>query len=174
MASMIQLCLRGSIVCAAALLAATQAQAQVFKCVDAKGKTVYSQTPCPAGATTSVLGTKPPPPAPAEPAAKDAAAKGKPAGKADPSKPETTAEKDLEFRKRQEERAEADKKAADELAATKRKEDDCRRAREQVAQYDMGGRIMRMDDKGERYYLDDAQIAQERARAQATADQSCR
>jgi hypothetical protein len=160
---------------AAALLAATQAQAQVYKCVDAKGKTVYSQNPCPAGATTSVLGAKPPPPA--EPAAKDPAAKAdpsKPAAKADPSKPATTAEKDQEFRKRQQEREEAEKKAADQAAEAKRKQDDCRRAREQVAQYDIGGRISRFDDKGERYFLDEAQVAQEKAKWQAQADQVCR
>jgi len=158
----------------AALAAVMPAHAQVYKCVDAKGKTVYSQVPCPAGASASVLGTKPAA-APAEPpAAKDAKADpSKPPAK-DPSKPATAAEQDQDFRKRQQERAEADKKAADQAAEVQRKQEDCRRAREQVAQYDMGGRIARMDDKGERYFLDDSQVAQEKAKWQAQADQACR
>jgi hypothetical protein len=159
----------------AALSAAMHAHAQVYKCVDAKGKTVYSQVPCPSGASATVLGTKPPA-ARVEAPAKDAAAKGdpsKPAAK-DPSKPATAAEQDQDFRKRQEERAEAEKKATAQAAETQRKQEECRRAREQVAQYDMGGRIARMDDKGERYFLDDSQVAQEKAKWQAQADQACR
>jgi hypothetical protein len=169
--------LRSSLFCAAlaaVLFPAAQAHAQVFKCVDAKGKTVYSQNPCPAGASSSVLGTKPAParpdPNPKEPGKDDAS---KPAAKADPSKPATTAEKDQDFRKRQQERAEADKKAADQAAEVQRKQEDCRRAREQVAQYNIGGRIARLDEKGERYFLEDAQVEQEKAKWQAQADKAC-
>jgi len=164
---------RIAVLCAfsAAALLAGEAQAQVFKCVDAKGKTVYSQTPCPAGSSASVLGTKPPP-APAEPAAKDDAAKGEPAKPAaKDAKPLTPEEA---FQKRQQERTEADKKAAEQAAEAQRKQEECRRAREQVAQYDMGGRIARIDDKGERYFLDDNQVASEKAKWQAQADQACR
>jgi Domain of unknown function (DUF4124) len=152
------------------MLVASQAQAQVYKCVDSGGKTVYSQSPCPPGASSSVMGRKPP--------AKADAPASKPAAKADAqaSKPaaKSFADQEMEFRKRQQEREEAEKKANDQLAESKRKQEDCRRAREQVAQYDMGGRISRMDDKGERYFLDENQVAQERAKAQASADQSCK
>jgi hypothetical protein len=165
MNSMTRLCL---LLCT--LLGATQAYAQVYKCVDEKGKTVYSQSPCPAGSTTKMMGAKPAP-AP-EPAAKDAAAKG------DPSKPAAKDDKkgtpEEEFQKRQQARQEADKKAADQLAEQQRKQEECRRAREQVSQFDMGGRIARLDSQGERYFLDDNQIAQERAKWQAQADQACR
>jgi hypothetical protein len=160
----------------AALCAAMQAHAQVYKCVDAKGKTVYSQVPCPSGASATVLGTKPPAAPVEQPPTKDAAAKAdpsKPAAK-DPSKPTTAADQDLEFRKRQEERAEAEKKSAAQAADAQRKQEECRRAREQVAQYEIGGRITRMDDKGERVFLDDAQMAQEKAKWQSQADQACR
>ena len=151
------------------LLTAPLAHAQVFKCVDAKGKTVYSQTPCPSGASATVLGTKPRPAA-AEPAeTKDAGAKGAAAKKDE--KPLTPEEA---FQKRQKEKAEADKKSAEQAAADQRKQEECRRAKEQVAQYVAGGRIARIDDKGERYFLDDSQIESEKAKWEAQAQQACR
>jgi hypothetical protein len=174
----IRLTSRLASVCAlAGLFLAPHAFAQVFKCVDAKGKTVYSQTPCPSGENATVLDGKPKAPSrsrygaetpaaaePAKPAAKDAAAKD--------AKPPPTPEE--AFQKRQQERADEDKKAAEKTAADARKAEDCRRSKEQVAQYDIGGRIARLDEKGERYFLDENQVAAERARAQALADQNCR
>ena len=167
-----------SILAFAGLLAAAPVHAQVFKCVDEKGKTVYSQTPCP-GAT--VLDSKPKPPArssnygttpaapePAKPAAKDAAAKGAPKDAKPPPTPEEA------FQKRQQERAEAEKKSAEQAAAEQRKQEECRRAKEQVAQYAAGGRIARIDDKGERYYLEDSQIESEKAKWEAQAQAACR
>jgi hypothetical protein len=142
-------------------LAAPGAHAQVFKCVDAGGKTVYSQSPCPSGAKSSVI-SQPPGPADA------------PASKTTKGGKTSTADQDMDFKKRQQEREAADKKASDLAADEKRKQDDCRRAREAVAQYDIGGRISRVDSKGERYFLDDGQIAQERAKSQQSVDQFCK
>ena len=165
----VMLPVRMTLVLAVTLFAAAPAHAQVFKCVDAKGKTVYSQTPCPSGASATLLGSKPPPAA-ADPA-KDAA-------KGDPAKPAAKDEKPLTaeeaFQKRQKERQEAEKKTAEQAAADQRKQEECRRAREQVAQYAAGGRISRIDDKGERYFLDDAQIDSEKAKWEAQAAQACR
>ena len=163
----------------AALLAAAPAHAQVFKCVDANGKTIYSQTPCASGANASVLdGSRPQasprrspyggetPAASAEPA--------KPAAKDDAkaAKPPPTPEE--QFQKRQQERAEEEKRSAEKAVADARRAEDCRRAKEQVAQFDIGGRIARLDDKGERYFLDENQIAAERARAQQLVNDTCR
>ena len=139
-----------------ALLAAP-ASAQVYKCVDASGKTVYSQQPCPAGESSKVLSRSAPP----------AAEEPKPGAKP-PANPEQ------DFRKRQAERAEADKKAAEEEAKNKQKQETCNRAREALAQFDMGGRFAGVDAKGEKYFYDDNRIAQEKARAQAIADESCK
>jgi hypothetical protein len=143
----------------AAAFIAAPASAQVYKCVDASGKTVYSQSPCPAGETSRVLSSSPPP-APATSEAKPGA---KP-----PPNPEQ------EFRKRQSERAEADKKAAEEETKAKQRQEACARARAAVAQFDMGGRFSGVDAKGERYFYDDNRVAQEKARAQAQVDESCR
>ncbi|TMH70136.1 MAG: DUF4124 domain-containing protein [Betaproteobacteria bacterium] len=129
---------------ASMLLVAPQAWAQVYKCVDAAGSTVYSQSPCPPGQSAKVLSRKPAA-VPDAPATKGGA---KPA-----------ANPEQEYRKRQKEREEADRKAS---------------ARESVAQYEMGGRFSGMNEKGERYFMDENQIAQAKARAQALVTESCK
>ena len=141
------------------LLVAPQAWAQVYKCVDAAGSTVYSQSPCPPGQSAKVLSRKPAA-VPDAPATKGGA---KPA-----------ANPEQEYRKRQKEREEADKKAAEQSADAKRREENCARARQQVAQYDLGGRQTGINDKGERYFLDDSQISQGKARAQASVGEWCK
>jgi hypothetical protein len=141
-----------------ALLAAP-ASAQVYKCVDAAGKTVYSQSPCPAGQSSKTISRS----APAEEAAPEAKPGAKP-----PANPEQ------EYRKRQAERADADKKSAEEETKRKARAENCTRAREALAQFDMGGRFAGVDAKGEKYFYDDNRIAQERARAQQLADESCK
>ena len=45
-------------------LAAAGAQAQVYKCIDAAGKTSYSQSPCPSHSRSAAV-TRTVPPAPA-------------------------------------------------------------------------------------------------------------
>jgi hypothetical protein len=140
-------------------LLAAPASAQVYKCVDAAGKTVYSQAPCPPGQAAKTISAPPPPAAesaPAQPGAKP------------PANPEQ------EFRKRQAERGEADKKAAEEEAKNKQRAEACARAREALAQFDMGGRFAGVDAKGERYFYDDNRVAQEKARAQAAAADACK
>jgi hypothetical protein len=142
-----------------ATLLAAPASAQVYKCVDASGKTVYSQVPCPTGQAAKVLKSTTPP------AGETAEAK---PGAKPPANPEQ------EFRKRQAERAEADKKAGEEEAKAKQRQEACTRAREAMAQFDMGGRFAGVDAKGERYFYDDNRIAQEKARAQAQVSENCR
>ena len=44
----------------------------------------------------------------------------------------------------------------------------------EVAQYDIGGRQTGINDKGERYFLDDSQISQGKARAQASVGEWCK
>jgi type IV secretory pathway VirB10-like protein len=145
----------------AALLAGAPASAQVYKCVDESGKTVYLQSPCPAGQSSKVISRQ----APAEAAAPAAP---KPEAKGPPLTPEQA------YQKRQKERAEADQKAAAESADAQRKQQACQRARESLVRFDAGGRIAAVDSKGERYFLDDSQIAQEKARAQASVNEWCK
>jgi hypothetical protein len=150
--------MRTAFLVVAALLAAP-ASAQVYKCVDSAGKTVYSQVPCPTGQAAKTLSSAPKPapePTEAKPGAKP------------PADPEQ------EFRKRQAERTEADKKSAEEQTKTKERQEACTRAREAMAQFDMGGRFAGVDAKGEKYFYDDNRIAQEKARAQQMVTENCR
>ena len=148
--------MKSALLIAAALFAAP-ASAQVYKCVDAHGKTVYSQQPCPAGESSKVISRSAPP----------AAEAAKPGAKP-PANPEQ------DYRKRQAERAEADKKSAEEESRKKQQQEACTRAREALAQFNMGGRFAGVDAKGEKYFYDDNRIAQEKARAQAIADENCK
>ena len=152
--------IRTSLALAAALVAAPAAHAQVFKCIDGD-RTVYSQTPCPSGAqSTTIRRSGPTTPPPGD-------AKGGGA-------PKSAAEQEQAFRKRQQDQAKAQKKEDDRAAESQEKQQRCESSRSQLAQYEQGGRISRIDANGERYLLDDNQIAQETARARAQVDQWCR
>lgn len=150
--------------------AAAAAQAQIKCWNDASGKRVCGDTP-PAGAKVTTIKTPSAPPAPSTPAAKaaskDAAAKDVRKG------PLTPAEQEQEYRKRQAEAQKAAAKAAAEGQDTEAKRENCERARENLRALESGQRIPRTDSKGERYYLDDAQIAQETGKARLQVQQAC-
>ena len=144
---------------AAILLACSGlALAQQYKWVDADGKVRYGDVP-PPGVKAQRM--KPPAsgPSPASPAA---ASKGE-----KPLSPEAA------YRKRQEDaQKERDKGAQAEQEASAKREN-CTRAQESLRTLESGQRIARTDSKGERYYLEDAQIAQETARARQLVKESC-
>ena len=144
------------------LLLSTAAAAQQYKWVDQNGKTQYGDTP-PPGVKAQRLKAPTGPAAPAP----SAAAKGDKGAKTE--KPLSA---EAAYRKRQEEQQkEAEKQAqADQEAANKR--DNCARAQEGLRSLE-SGRVTRMDSKGERYYLDDEQIAKEQARARQIVQQNC-
>ena len=148
--------------CSVALLA-THAQAQVNKCVDAGGKTFYSQAPCPPNSKSSIIRSvaPPAPPLPASAAAKSAG-------------PKSAAELELDFRKRRTEQAEAARKDQDKATEAGQREENCRSSKGTLASIDSGGRQSRINEKGERYVLDDAQAGQERERARLAVEQWCK
>ena len=153
---------------AVAFLAVSSAQGQVHKCVDAAGKVIYTQDPCPANTKPGSISRsviQAPAAAPTDSAAKGEGAKS--------SAPKTAAEQEQAFRKRQQDQAKAAKESDQKSTEVQRKEENCRNARERLAQYDIGGRMTRINPQGERYYLEDAQIEQEKARARTEVAQSC-
>lgn len=156
------------------LLCAAGAHAQVYKCVDSGGKITYSQYPCPATAKSGSVGRHLDAPAYSAPAAapaeKGAAAK----AAAKDAAPKTPAEQEQAFRKRLQDQDKAQKEAEQKEAQAKIDEANCRNARERLAQYEIGGRISRVDAQGERYYLDDAQIEQQKASARADISKACK
>jgi hypothetical protein len=145
------------IVLVSSLLIAAAASAQQYKWVDQDGKVRYGDVPPPGVKATRL---KPP----AQGAAPAAAAK-KDAGKA--LTPEQA------FRKRQEESAkERETQAkADQDAQVKR--ENCTRAQDALRTLESGLRISRTDSKGERYFLEEAEVAQETAKARQTVQQWC-
>ena len=143
------------------VLFASAAAAQQYKWTDQNGKTQYGDVP-PPGVKAQRL--KPPPgPAPAP----SAAGKKDEKGAAKPLSPEAA------YRKRQEEAQKENEKAtqAEQEAAAKR--ENCQRSQEALRTFEAGGRISRTDAKGERYFLDDAQVAQEMAPTRQIVQQSC-
>jgi hypothetical protein len=134
------------------------ALAQQYKWVDADGKVRYGDIP-PPGVKAQRM--KPPASGPS-PSAPAAASKGE-----KPLSPEAA------YRKRQEDaQKERDKGAQAEQEASAKREN-CTRAQESLRTLESGQRIARTDSKGERYYLEDAQIAQETTRARQLVKESC-
>ncbi len=148
--------IRSALVVFALTLFSAGAQAQVYKCVDATGRTVYSQTACPRGEKSKTLDANPAP------------ASASPAPSFDASKA------DAQFRKRELEQQEAAKKGEQEAEKAKEKKDNCDRARSSLAQYEAGGRISRYTPSGERQFLTDDEIAQEKTRAESLVQQYCK
>ena len=149
-----------AIVFAIGFLLSSAAAAQQYKWVDQNGKTQYGDTP-PPGVKAQRLKA---PSGPAAPAT-SAAAKSPTGAKTEPS-PDAALRKRLEeAQKQNEKQAQADQEAA-------AKRDNCARAQESLRAMETG-RVVRMDAKGERYYLDDQQIAAEQARARKIVQDSC-
>ena len=154
---------------------AAGAQAQVYKCIDASGKTTYLQSPCPSGAkSTAISRTVPPAPPQAEPAVGGADKADKAGKAAKASGPKTAAELEQDFRKRKQEQEKAREKEEQKLAETKAREENCRNSRLQVINLESGARQLRVDEKGNRNYLDEGQIEQEKANARKLAEQWCK
>jgi glucan-binding YG repeat protein len=122
---------------------------QQYKWTDKNGRVQYGDAP-PAGVKAMPL--RPPPPAPAaatKPADPSAAQKAQPAAK------------------------DREKLAQDEKAAQTKKEN-CARAQDYLRNLQSGQRLSGIDSKGERYYLDEAQVAQETAKAQRAVQEWCK
>lgn len=169
------------VVVSLALCVALPASAQMYKWVDSNGKVHYSDKPPPSNIKTEKLRAPPPAPAASAPAAIDVkggpkqdAAKGGTKQDAAKAEPKTPAEQEQAFRKRQLDAAKAQQDDAKKLAQARDKAENCRRAQAAVANLQAGGRQMRIDEKGERAFLDEQQIAQETARAKQEAAVACR
>lgn len=145
----------------AALFVTTAANAGIYQWKDENGKTVFSDKP-PVGAARLPRKTESETPAPAPTAAPAAA----------PQK--TTADREMEFRKRTQESQEKAEKAQKEQTAAAAKKDNCERARRYLQTLESGERVSLRDDKGERYYMEDAQRQQEISKARQTAQTDCK
>lgn len=138
------------------LFAATSALAQIYTWKDENGRTVMSDKP-PVGKVQQKRVVKTPP-------VSESAA---PA-------PKSLAEKEMEFRKEQQERQEKAKKSEEDQAQAAKRKENCDGARRNLQLYQSGERIARRNDSGEREFLDDDQRAAETARAQKAVSEWCK
>ena len=154
----------------AGLAFAATAAAQ-SKWVDKDGRVTYGDAP-PQGVAAQPMrrGSAAPLPYTTSPSPDQADKK---EGDKEAAKPLTPAEQDAAFRKRlQDAEKEREKQAkTDSDAAAKR--DNCARAQEYARTLE-GGRVTGTDAKGERYFLDDSQLAQEAATARQNVRDWCK
>lgn len=134
------------------LLAPFAGAQQLYKYVDKNGRTVYSDQP-PAGIDSKLV--------------KDAAV-----SSAAPAKTAMEKDKDLEKgRKEARKQQEKDDKAA---AAARDQEQRCQQAKLAVQSYQDGGRLFKYNDKGEREFMSDDDIAAALRKAQRDVDEACK
>jgi len=148
----------------AACTALAPVHAETYQWKDSNGRTVISDTPQPGvGKTVRVIGGATP-----------VVSTEKTAEKAAVEAPKTAAEKDLDFKKRQQDaREKADKDAKEQKAAADRQEN-CERARRNVAALESKQPMATYGDKGERKLMDDSQRQQEIERAIKRRAECCK
>ena len=159
--------MKASWICLALLLAAGTAGtagAQMYKWIDKDGKVRYGDTPPPGSKTSSVKAPQSGGAAPAPATAAKDAKQG----------PLTPAEQEQEYRKHRQEAEKAGKKSEQEQQAQSAKSEGCERTREYLNTLQSGQRIARTNPSGERYYMDENQVAQEIAKAQQSVQQACK
>ena len=137
-----------------ALLIGTSASAGVCSWKDKDGKTVFSDKP-PTGAVTN------------------STCSGSSAPSAASAAPKTTADKDLDFKKRQTDAQDKAAKDEKEQAEAADKKANCEKARQYLRTLESGERIGLRDDKGERYFMEDAQREQETAKTREFVKSNC-
>lgn len=139
---------------AVALLVATTVNAQIYQWKDENGKTIISDKP-PMGNVRQQRKIASETPV------------------ASPSPQKTTADRDLEFRKRQKESQESAEKAKKEQTASADKQENCNSARRHLKALESGERIALRDDKGERYFMEDQQREQEIEKSRQAVQSNC-
>ena len=144
-----------------ALLAPLAAHAQLLKCIGKDGRVEYAAE-CPEGAKEVQTGIRSTREGPAS------------SGASSPQQ-KSVAEREADFRKRQMEGAEAQKKSEAKSAELAQNRENCERARIYLKSLQEGQRISQIDPKtGERVYLEDSARGAEIARAQQAADSWCK
>lgn len=142
-----------------------------YSWIDAKGTRVFSDRPPPAGTPPNrILKAPRRPDAAADTAVPAAAADAASAPLEKPKQP-TLAEREADYRKRQAQRQEDEKKAQEEASNKASRQAMCANARQEERQLASGMRISDMGANGERGYISDEDRARRLARArQALAE----
>ena len=136
------------------------AHGQTYRWVDAEGRVRITDTPPPGNVKAQKSSSS----GITSPSSGSAAST--------PSK--STAEKDMDFKKRQKDGKEKSDKDAKEQSAAAEKSENCERARSALTGLESGQRISTTDSKGEKSFLDDEQRQKEIERAQRAVSDFCK
>ena len=137
------------------------AHGQLLKCTGTDGRVEYA-TQCPPGTQEQQTGIK-------------STREGPSSSGAGSPQQKSIAEREAEFRKRQMEGAEAQKKGEAKSAELAQNRENCERARIYLKSLQEGQRIAQIDPKsGERIFLEDPARPAEIAKAQQAADSWCK
>jgi uncharacterized protein DUF4124 len=169
-------------VCVIALALSMQANAEIYKWKDENGVMRYSDTPPPASVKANTLGKKSTAKAvqPEEaPSASEAPNQPATAKGGIPLKPnevkDPPVDPEMEAAKLRAKNAEIEKKnKIEKEKQAKVDAENCRSAKANYQSYAQGGRIYKINEKGEREYMDDAGLAEGKAKAQAEIQQYCK
>ncbi len=140
-------------------LASTNAFAEINKWVDDQGQVHYSDQPPPSDAQSKTLRTTDENP--------DSTSGGTAENK-------TFVEREAELKKEKAEKQSAADKSAQKQAAEDTLKANCLSAQENLRSLQSGARIMQIDDKGERSYLNDTQLQQRIENAQQNVSKYCK
>lgn len=80
---------------------------------------------------------------------------------------------EVEARRAKAEKEEKAKQEAEERSRNEQRAENCRNARREIATFESGQRVVRMNDKGEREFLDDKARAEAMQRAREVAGSDC-
>lgn len=142
-------------------VAVLPAQAQTYQWKDGSGRTVISDTPPPgAGKSARTVGGS----APLERQSVDTPV----------NEQKSTAEKDMEFKKRQQEAKEKAEKMAKEQTAAAEKQENCRRAQANQTALEAGQPMAIIDANGERVVMDASAREQELAHTRRVVAEACK
>ena len=146
---------------------AAGAMAQQYKWTDKDGRTQYGDYPPPGVKATRIKG--PSGPASAAPSAPASGA----AGAKDVGKDGKPLSPEAAFRKRQQEREEADKKEAEKQAQAEVRRKNCESAQAALRQLESGQRIGQVNAQGERVFMEDDQRTKATQNAQKAVSDWC-
>lgn len=147
--------------CGLMMVSGIASAAEVYKWKDTDGRIRYSDMPPPGKTPYEKLSGSRPAPAPAAPVAEAKGAKPAPAaGEKGAGKDKAEAENPQKS-----EQAKAEEK--------KVRDENCATAKANVLNYKQGGRLYRVDEKGERLYLDEKDIAASLEKANKDVEQWC-
>lgn len=161
--------------CALLLTLPSLGNAEIYKWKDKNGTTRYSDTPPPSNIKQETIGSKkalkPSVAAPAAPVVNESAPAANEAEKDSPPVP-GSADEEAAVKRQSNAEAEKNNKLEKEKQEAARAEN-CKAAKSNLASYEQGGRVYKMNEKGERVYLDENDFKAGREKATQEINENC-